>query len=76
MFNMRCPRCGSIMAYEKFFHQTECFWGWKCVFCGECIDQVIWENRQYQKKIQKNKRKKKGEGISESFLDMTSVFNG
>jgi len=66
MLNRRCPRCNSAMLYEKFFHETEYVWGWKCLFCGEYIDQVVSENRQYQKKIQGDKRKQ--------FLHVGSLF--
>ncbi len=37
------------MIYEKIYYKTEHFWVWKCVYCGEYIDQVILENRQIQK---------------------------
>jgi len=43
---MKCHRCGSVMVYERFFGLQEHFWGWKCILCGEIIDQVILENRQ------------------------------
>jgi hypothetical protein len=33
------------MFYEKFFGPHEHFGGWRCIFCGEIIDQVIMENR-------------------------------
>ena len=42
---MKCYRCGSGMHYEKFFGPHEHFWGWRCIFCGEIIDEVIMENR-------------------------------
>jgi hypothetical protein len=35
------------MVYEKFFSNQERFWGWRCIFCGEIIDDVILENRQW-----------------------------
>jgi len=41
---MKCYRCGSGMFYEKFFGTHEHYWGWRCIFCGEIIDQVILEN--------------------------------
>jgi len=43
---MKCHRCGSIMVYERFYGLDEQFSGWRCVSCGEIIDQVILENRQ------------------------------
>ena len=42
---MKCDRCGGSMAYEKFYGQTEDFFGWRCIFCGEIVDRVIQENR-------------------------------
>jgi hypothetical protein len=43
---MKCLRCNSVMIYNKFYGPHENFWGWKCVLCGEIVDQVILENRQ------------------------------
>jgi len=43
---MKCLRCSSVMIYDKFYGPHEYFWGWKCVICGEIVDQVILENRQ------------------------------
>ncbi len=42
---MKCYRCHNEMVYEKFFGPHEHFWGWRCIFCGEIVDQVILENR-------------------------------
>jgi len=42
---MKCHRCGGMMSYEKFYGATEAFFGWRCLCCGEIIDQVILENR-------------------------------
>ena len=36
------------MAYEKFWGKVEDFFGWRCVACGEIVDQVILENRLRQ----------------------------
>ena len=44
---MKCHRCRSEMVYQKFFGPHEHFWGWRCIFCGEIIDQVILENRTF-----------------------------
>jgi hypothetical protein len=43
---MKCHRCGSVMVYERFYGLDDQFAGWRCVLCGEIIDQVILENRQ------------------------------
>ncbi len=42
---MKCDRCGSIMVKEKYFGLEEQFWGWRCVCCGDIVDQLILENR-------------------------------
>ena len=46
------------MAYEQFFGNQEHFWGWRCIFCGEIVDDVVLENRQWLKKgiVPENKR--------------------
>ena len=41
----RCHRCGSIMAYEKYYSLEGEFWGLRCICCGDIIDQIILENR-------------------------------
>ncbi len=38
------------MAYEQFYGSQEHFWGWRCIFCGEIVDDVIIENRHWFKK--------------------------
>lgn len=43
---MKCHRCGSVMVYERFYGPSENFLGWRCIQCGEILDQVILENRQ------------------------------
>ncbi len=43
---MKCNRCGGVMCYERFFSQTpENFSGWRCIACGEIVDEVILKNR-------------------------------
>jgi hypothetical protein len=46
---MKCHRCGGIMAFEKFYGPHEHFFGWRCIYCGEIVDQVILENRTDRK---------------------------
>jgi len=46
---MKCGKCGGMMAYEKFYDQFEDFFGWRCISCGEIVDQVIAQNRLKQK---------------------------
>jgi len=39
-------RCGGLMFYERFSGQEiEDFSGWRCISCGEIIDEVILKNR-------------------------------
>jgi hypothetical protein len=45
---MRCPHCSNSMVYEKFFGPEEPFWGWRCIYCGEIVDDTILENRNVQ----------------------------
>jgi hypothetical protein len=37
------------MVYEQFTGEQERFWGWRCIFCGEIVDDVILQNRQWLK---------------------------
>ena len=43
---MKCNRCGSVMVYERFYGPDEHFLGWRCILCGEIVDQLILENRK------------------------------
>ena len=43
---MKCNRCGSAMVYERFYGPDEHFLGWRCILCGEIVDQLILENRK------------------------------
>lgn len=45
-FPMKCHRCGSVMVCERFYGSGGNFLGWRCIQCGEIIDEVILENRQ------------------------------
>jgi hypothetical protein len=38
------------MAYEKFYGQAEDYFGWRCIACGEIVDEVILQNRYRRKK--------------------------
>ena len=46
---MKCNRCGGFMVYENFYSPVEDFFGWRCISCGEIVDQVILENRISQR---------------------------
>ena len=42
-------RCNGMMNYERVYSDdVEESWGWSCIWCGEYIDSVILENREYQ----------------------------
>jgi len=43
---MKCNHCGSVMVREIFHGHDEPFWGWRCIKCGEILDEMILENRQ------------------------------
>jgi hypothetical protein len=51
-----------MMVYEKFYGPHEHFSGWRCILCGEIIDQVILENRQTKPGGQR--RERRGEGVA------------
>ncbi len=57
---MKCHRCGSMMVHEKFYGPHEHFSGWRCILCGEIIDQVILENRQTKPGGQGRERRREG----------------
>jgi hypothetical protein len=35
-----------MMVYERFYGPDEHFLGWRCLLCGEIVDQLILENRR------------------------------
>jgi len=43
---MKCHRCGGVMVCERIYGPDGHFLGWRCIQCGEIIDEVILENRQ------------------------------
>ena len=47
---VKCHRCGSVMVCERFYGHDDRFWGWRCISCGEIVDDVILENRQWSRK--------------------------
>lgn len=38
---IHCQRCNSLMAFDKFYGEESCFFGWRCVSCGDILDPVI-----------------------------------
>ena len=57
---MKYDRCRRGMAYQQFFGDQERFWGWRCIFCGEIIDDVILENLGWLRKGVVSGKKKTG----------------
>lgn len=61
---MKCSRCNGLMVYLKFYGDQDQFWGWNCIFCGEIVDPVILENREFMKKMEIRSPKEKEENKS------------
>jgi len=47
---VKCSRCGRMMVFQKFYGPHEHFLGWRCIYCGEIVDQLILENRLEQRR--------------------------
>jgi late competence protein required for DNA uptake (superfamily II DNA/RNA helicase) len=45
---MKCDRCSGMMIHEEFFGPNGSFFSWRCLICGEVVDQTILENRDHQ----------------------------
>jgi hypothetical protein len=69
---MKCYRCGGMMVYERVYSKAEQLKIWRCVLCGEYIDPVILENRQYQKTIRENSRRKKKEHEQQAAVSLAN----
>jgi hypothetical protein len=37
------------MSYEKFYDQADDFDGWRCICCGDIMDEIILANRLKKK---------------------------
>ena len=42
---MKCHRCNGYMVYEQFDSEEGEFVGWRCIVCGDIVDEVILRNR-------------------------------
>jgi hypothetical protein len=69
---MRCARCNGIMAYDKVYSETEQAWGWRCIFCGEYVDDIVLENREFQKLYREKVGKRTEKSINRSHPDTSS----
>jgi hypothetical protein len=47
------------MVYETFYGAQEHFWGWRCIGCGDIVDEVILENRNWTKAGRQRRGKRK-----------------
>jgi hypothetical protein len=63
---MKCNRCGGMMVFEKFYHQPEQCWGWRCVYRAEYLDSVIWKNRRFQDANRRKDRQGREDAIHKS----------
>ncbi len=59
---MNCPRCKSGMIEETFEDLQDdtgaiCFYGFRCIICGEILDPVIIANREQRPHLQARNRK-------------------
>lgn len=50
---MKCPRCNGMMIYERYQDMLEVFYAWRCVICGEVLDDVVLKNRDEHKEQDK-----------------------
>ncbi len=42
---MKCMKCGCMMSHERFHDLADAFEGWRCICCGDIVDNVILSNR-------------------------------
>lgn len=42
---MKCHRCNGSMIRERFSSEEGDFVGWRCIICGDIVDEVILKNR-------------------------------
>jgi len=64
--SVNCHRCGGMMVFQQFYGPCEFFWGWRCIYCGEIVDEVILENRFSQER----------RVLKDKFLDSYRDING
>jgi len=47
-----CPRCSASLVHERFYGMCAHIWVWRCIKCGEIIDDVVLYNRRMLKRLQ------------------------
>ena len=57
---MNCHRCADSMILKKLCDYGGYYWGWKCIRCGEIIDQMVLQNQPIEKVPQLEKSQMKG----------------
>ena len=57
--SLKCRRCSGTMVNERFYGREERFLGWRCIACGEIIDETILENRQIPERTGEKKVKER-----------------
>ncbi len=41
----KCPRCNGAMVNERYRDMVTVFYAWRCLNCGEIVDEVVNRNR-------------------------------
>lgn len=62
VLGMKCPKCGGLMTYETFTNQENLAWhydGWRCLYCGDVVDEVILANQKKEVVVKPSKNKDK-----------------
>jgi hypothetical protein len=64
--DMKCNRCKSLMILEKFYGNSEFFYGWHCVYCGNIEDEVILQHRREIPEVKSKRARLQGDpGLSD-----------
>jgi hypothetical protein len=48
---MKCMKCGCLMSRERFQDLADAFEGWRCICCGDIVDNIILSNRSKKDKV-------------------------
>lgn len=60
---MECPRCQGLMLYEEFMDLEESdeytFYGWRCIACGNIVDETIVHNRSHGVTLPEPRRRRR-----------------
>ena len=54
---MKCHRCSGLMIYQDFYSADDHFEGWRCIGCGEIVDEVVLKNRKWMKVVRQSRVK-------------------